>query len=437
LADEPRFGVTQDGFVLKGIDRIVADQQARARAMFGEDVDLSSGSALRKVMDAVAWEAHDLWRGLEAQYYSTFVTTAQGPSLDLLGTDLGRDRRNLQAAGGVLLTLVNGAPARRYVLPEGTVIETVAAPHARFRLTTVVTLASDQPAATAPVLAMHRGPAANLAPNQAMQVNPAYSQLNLNLGQAQVTATNPLAMAGGEQLEGDADYRSRLLALPRSIWTLDSLLAQVVEVDGVRDATAFDPLGGVDVSQSYFNLFLFGERSFSRDRPLATPYYFDVVVGTQPGWPWTTTGGIPGVFDGVLSTVHSLRPVSIFPNIVRADTVEIGLRATLVIQAGRDADAVRAEIVSAIHGSVNTLTIGRGVLHSDVLLLARTAPGVIDVQNLHLRRCPPVFASVNFAGGLFGESVEMAVGENVALGPHEIAHFTIDSQLIDVQVTRP
>jgi hypothetical protein len=59
---------------------------------------------------------------------------------------------------------------------------------------------------------------------------------------------------------------------------------------------------------------------------------------------------------------------------------------------------------------------------------------VVDVQNLHLRRCPPVFAGVNFAGALFGEMVELAVGENVALGPHEIAYFTIDSQLIDIQV---
>jgi uncharacterized phage protein gp47/JayE len=405
LADQPQFGVTQDGFVLRGIDRIVADQQARARAMFGDDVDLSSGSALRKVMDAVAWDAHDLWRGLEAQYYSIFVTTATGPSLDLLGTDLGRDRRNLQAAGSVVLTLVNGAPGRSYALPEGTVIETAAVPHVRFRLTALVALTAGQPTATVVVQAMDRGPAANLAPQQALQVNPAYAQLNLNLGQAQVTGTNAAAMTGGELFESDADYRARLLGLPRSIWTLDALLAQVLDLNGVRDAAAFDPLGGVDVSQSYFNLFLFGERSFSRDRPLASPYYFDVVVATEPGWPWTTAGGVTGVFDEVLAATRALRPVSIFPNIVQADNVEIGVRATLVVAGGTDADAIRAQIIAAVHGSVNALTIGRGVLYSDVLLLARTVPGVVDVQNLHLRRCPPVFAGVNFAGALFGEMV--------------------------------
>jgi uncharacterized phage protein gp47/JayE len=436
LADQDQFGVTGDGFVLRGIDRIIADQHDRARAMFGDDLDLSSGSALRKVLDAVAWDAHDLWRGLEAQYYSMFVTTGTGPSLDLLGTDLGRDRRSLQASGGVVLTLVNGAPGRQYVLPEGTMLETVAAPPTRFRLTALAMLTAGQPMATVTVQAVDRGPVGNLAPQQALRVSPAYAELSLNLGQAQVTGTNPAAMSGGELFESDADYRVRLQGLPRSIWTLDALLAQVLELDGVRDVTAFDPLGGVDVSQSYFNLFLFGERAFSRDRPLASPYYFDVVVATQPGWPWDTAGGFTGVFDDVLTTVRALRPVSIFPNIIQADNVEIGVRATVVVAGGSDADAIRAQIISAVHGSVNALTIGRGVLYSDVLLLARTVPGVIDVQNLHLRRCPPVFAGVNFAGALFGETVEIAVGENVALGPHEIAHFTIDSQLIDIQVSK-
>ena len=61
--------MTADGFVLKGIDRIVADQQSRAQAIFGADVDLTSGSVLRKVLDAVAWDPQELWRGLDAQYY--------------------------------------------------------------------------------------------------------------------------------------------------------------------------------------------------------------------------------------------------------------------------------------------------------------------------------------------------------------------------------
>ena len=329
MADQTQFGVTADGFVLKGIDRIVADQQSRAQAMFGADVDLTSGSALRKVLDAVAWDAQELWRGLEAQYYSNFVTTATGPSLDLLGTDLGITRQNLQAQGQVVLTLTNGAPGRSYALPEGTVIQTAAAPAVSFRATTPVTISSDQPVTTVGVQAVDRGPAGNLAAGQQLRIDPGWAKLHLNLGSATITPTNPQAFSGGDLTEADADFRSRLLGVPRTIWTVDALLAQVLATDGVRDAAIFDPLGGVDTSQSYFNMFLFGQRSFSLQRQIGSPYYFDIVVAAEPGWPWTTNGGtIPGIYDTLLGTVRSLRPASIFPNIVQANQVDIGIRAT-------------------------------------------------------------------------------------------------------------
>lgn len=433
MADQ-QFGVTQDGFVIKGIDRIVADQQARARTMFGDDVDLSSGSALRKVIDAIAWEAQDLWRGLEAQYYANFVTTATGPSLDLLGTDLGIARRNLQASDQVTLTLANNAPGRSYVLPQGTVIRTVAQPHILFRTTDPITLGA-QTVATVGVQAVERGPASNLASNQPLELDPAWATLYLNLGAATVTATNSQAFSGGELLEADADYRARLLGVPRTLWTPDALLVAILDLDGVRDAAIFDPLGGVDVSQSYFNMFLFNQRAFALERQVGSPYYFDVVVAVEPGWPWTTVAGsVPGVYDSVLAVVRQWRPVSIFPNIVEANQVDVGLRASLVVQSGHDPDAVTGQIISSLHTTVNSLHLGRGVLYSDVMLLARSASGVVDVQNLHLRRCPPGFAGINFAGALFGQSVELAVGENLTLGPDEIALFTLDSNLSDIQV---
>ncbi len=435
MADQPQFGVTAVGFQIKGIDRIVADQQARARTMFGTDVDLSSGSALRKVMDAVAWDAQELWRGLEAQYYSNFVSTATGPSLDLIGTDLGLSRRLLQAGGDVVMTLGGGAAGRAYALPQGTVIETVNPPIFSFRTAAPITLTSPVPAATVAVQAVVRGPAANLLANQQLQLEPAWATLHLNLGTATVTPSNPQAFSGGDLLESDSDYRARLLGVPRTIWTQDALLAQILDVDGVRDVAIFDPLGGVDVSQSYFNMFLFAQRAFSMPRQIGSPYYFDVVIAVEPGWPWTTGGGnVPGVYDSALEVVRQWRPVSIFPNIIDANQVDLGIRATLVVQGGQAHDAVKGGILAALHESINKLRLGRGVLYSDVMLMARTTPGVLDVQNLHLRRCPPAFSAINFSGARFGQSVELGPGENLLLAPDEVAVFTVDSKLSDIQL---
>jgi hypothetical protein len=249
-----------------------------------------------------------------------------------------------------------------------------------------------------------------------------------------VTAANPAPFTGGERLEPDVDYRGRLRGVPRSLWTLERVQRVVLEVDGVRDCLIFDPFGGVDVGQSFFNMFLFGQRAFSLERRLASPYYFDIVVATEPGWPWYDDQGIVGVLRRVTDAIREVRPISIFANVVPANLVEIGVRATLVIEPGHDRHAILAAIVASIRRHVSTLSLGRDVLYSDVLVIARGTPGVTDVQNLHLRRCPTTFGGANLGRALFRQTVEAAVGENVELAPDEIPFFEIDSKLIDVEV---
>src|SRR5262249_42163706 len=110
------FGVTDDGFVVKGIDVILRDAFTRAQAAFGGDVDLTSTSPLRKIIEVAALEDAELWKRLEDAYYATFVSTASGDSLDLLGDDVGLPRRRSQAVGEVTLTLSNGVPGRSYLV---------------------------------------------------------------------------------------------------------------------------------------------------------------------------------------------------------------------------------------------------------------------------------------------------------------------------------
>jgi hypothetical protein len=110
------------------------------------------------------------------------------------------------------------------------------------------------------------------------------------------------------------------------------------------------------------------------------------------------------------------------------------MRGTLHVAAGHDRDAILAHIVSAVREHVATLTLGRDVLHSDLVVLIRRTPGVFDVQKLHLRRCPAIFGQVNLGGAQFRQTVELGPGENVALAPDEIPYFRIDSRLVDMEV---
>ncbi|WP_327319627.1 baseplate J/gp47 family protein [Streptomyces sp. NBC_01235] len=438
MTSEERFGVGEDGFVVKGIDRIIADQQTRARAMFGDDVDLTSGSALRKVLDAAALDTHELWRALESQYYGTFITTAEGPSLDLLGCDLGVPRRELRARGPVFLTIAKPESDRRYALPQGTVIVTVPVadePVLAFRSARAVILTTEQSTATVEVEAVARGDDGNIPAGSKLRLDPEWARHNLNLGTAEVEAVAQQTFHDGDLGESDAVYRARLLGVPRTVWTQEALLAQVLDVNGVRDAAIFDPLGGVEATRRSFGTFRFGSRAFSRERQTGSPYFFDIVVAAEPGWPWHSGEAlVAGVYEEVLDVIRQWRPVSIFPDVLAANQVDVGIRATLVVEAGHDEEAVKGAILDAVRASVNRLRLGHGVLYSDIVLSARTAAGVVDVQNLRLRRFAPAFGQTYYDGGIYGGSQELSVGENLDLAPDEIARFSVDTSMADLQV---
>ena len=94
------------------------------------------------------------------------------------------------------------------------------------------------------------------------------------------------------------------------------------------------PLGGVDVSLSKFNFFVFGQRRFGTQRQLGTPYFFDVLVAIYPGFLWETQGQVTGVEDAVEKAIREVRPISIFPNVRLANNVLVGIRASVLIRLG-------------------------------------------------------------------------------------------------------
>ncbi|MCF2436277.1 hypothetical protein LV779_25670 [Streptomyces thinghirensis] len=110
----------------------------------------------------------------------------------------------------------------------------------------------------------------------------------------------------------------------------------------------------------------------------------------RPGWPWN--GGealISGVYDEVLDVVRQWRPVSVFPDILAANQVDVGIRATLVVEAGHDEEAVKGAILDAVRASVNRLRLGHGVLHSDIVLSARTAAASWTCRTCGCAGSPP------------------------------------------------
>ena len=430
------YGVTPAGFVVKPFTDILNAKLDLARSAFGPDVDLRSTSALRKILDIASAEDQEHWKALEGGYYANFISTATGDALDVLGDDLGLQRANQHATGQVTFTLANEAPGRNYILPIGTLVET-AAPVVRFRTTDTAVLSSAQKTATLPATAVLPDASGNVAASAIIQIDPIYASHYLSLGTATIAATNTAPFTGGDLLADDETYRAQLLRLPRTLFTVQALSATVLNLDGVRDCRVSDPLGGVDVSLSLFSSFVFDRRRFGQARFLGTPYFFDVLVAPRPGYAWETIGAVIGLRDQVAAAVDTVRPIGIFPNIRLADLVVVGVRANITTQPGMDLVAVGAALKSAFEQRVAGLGLGGAVLASEVLGDLLNVSGVVDVQNLHLRRNPPTFGSIVFGDReqFQGAAIEADLGANLSLTSNEIATFQYNSQLIDLRVS--
>jgi hypothetical protein len=126
------FGITAQGFVPKSFARLLAEKLALAQALFGEDLDLTSGSVVRKLLEVSALEDARTWAALGSIYDNLFVGSATGEALSRLGEELGLPRPYLEARGQVTLSLQGTLPdgMAQLTIPRGARMLTPGGHHA-------------------------------------------------------------------------------------------------------------------------------------------------------------------------------------------------------------------------------------------------------------------------------------------------------------------
>ncbi|MEW2352938.1 baseplate J/gp47 family protein [Spirillospora sp. NPDC029432] len=430
------FGVTPDGFALKRINEILAGSCERARAVFGPEVDLSNTSPLGMLLEVVAAEDAELWKELERTYYSMFVSSATGDALDLLGDDAGLGRRTGPRSGDVEFTLEGGAPGRVYALPEG-VLVTLPNADRVFRTLVPAVLTAEAPVRTVSVVEtapgggpVNAGTLDRLHPDDAARHLAGWAP-------AALAVTNPLPFEGTSADESDDSYRGRLLALPRTVWTVETVRQAALGTEGVLDVRLSDPVGGVDVTQSVFGLFTFDQRAFIGERRIGEPYFADLAVAHDPAHHWEGTGDgtAPGLRDRVRRAVDRVRPIGVHVNIVEADHIDVGVRARVLVAEGADGAAAAAAIRARLADDIGRLRLGSDVLYSKVMGAIAAQEGVVDVRDLRLRRCPAAFGRVGFGTVPYQAApVEAPLGENLVMGPTEIPMFRPGGDLAEIEV---
>ena len=95
-------GLTNQGFTPKTQAEIKSDMEAKLRAYFGDDLNLSVGSRFGTLVDIFSFEVADTWLALQGDYNSRFRNTATGVNLDNVAT-LTNARENTTELFGFLL----------------------------------------------------------------------------------------------------------------------------------------------------------------------------------------------------------------------------------------------------------------------------------------------------------------------------------------------
>jgi hypothetical protein len=444
--DAGDYGLTDAGFVPKPFSRLLAEKLTLTRSLFGGNIDLAAGSALRKILEVSALEDARTWAALSSMYDNQYVATARGEALSRLGAELGFPRPALEARGSIKLTAHLPAPIGGVSLPRGARLTTPGGHHVALDQAVTLTLAS--PSREVPVVAFYPGPEHNLDPANPLQkiswwnqddpklddpalgwegsdlLTVARSQPNGGVApETIVSIEHTRALSGGDTFWPDRRYRELVLRAPRSIWTVDAIQMALSLVPGVRQVQVRDRVGGVDADLPIFGSFDFLERLFGAERDLASPYNFDVVVASTEAALWDGPDGLGAAIEAAM---EDLRPMGILPRVQQANPVNVSLTARLVVRGlplprGSSGDvvngspaaqALKARLLARVGRYIGGLGFGEPVRFAEVMWSLMNEPGVTDVQGLSLVPSP-----------LPPGALPPKPGDNVAVKPTQIAVF--------------
>lgn len=218
------FGLTPQGFKRKRNEDIVLTMETQARALFGENVNLSARSPLGLFIKVVAWSISILWQLAEKVYYSAYVDDAEGVQLDKAAKNIGVVRRGpVKATGTITVTGTEGTEITTSNLTIGTKDNITFIPSE----TKLIDVTGHADVA---IIAVDYGVVGNVPAGTITEIITPIAGVN--------SITNAAATSGGRNAETDEEFRDRYYnsTSKAGASTVDSITASLLEAKDVRTA---------------------------------------------------------------------------------------------------------------------------------------------------------------------------------------------------------
>lgn len=352
--------LNEQGFYRKTYNDILTDLNLVAKQQFGEDINLEETSTLGKFIRIIAYELDELWQDIEGAYFSGFISTATGVSLDRLSSTLAITRY-LEANATVNVTFEGTA---NYEIPVGFIVAT--ATGVQYTTTSACTL-DENGDGTTEVMCLETGSKGNVEPNKiTVIVNPDEHVTSVN---------NTTEATGGREKETDVSFRERMIESIGSTAgsTVDAIQGSVLKLNGVKSVTIIENNSSLEDEESRpphsFELYVQG----GENQAIGDTIFNKKPIGVQAyGETSVTTVDI----SGNEHTVKFSRP----------NESNVYVRANLTVNSEFESvNEVQTAIIDYIGGTDtdNTyyygLNMGEDVIHSKLISIISSIKGVEDV----------------------------------------------------------
>jgi len=322
---------------MKTVEEIYEEMLGVFRQETGAEA--SAVSDLSVKLYAVAAQVYGLYAQAEWLSRQCFPQTAQGEWLDRHAALRGVERREAERAKGVLRFSVAQAGGTDLTIPAGTVCATAGL--TRFETTQAAVLKAGETHVDVPAQAVEPGTAGNV---------PKGSILVMAVPPVGVSGcANPGPFAGGTDAEEDEALRGRVLETYRRM------------PNGAN--AAFYEQGALSFPQVAACTVL------PKARGLGT---VDVVVATAAGAP---DAGLIGTLQDYFD---QRREIAVNVLVKAPTTANVDVAATIQVEEGRDAEAVKAGVMAAIQSFFSGERLSAPVLVAQLNQLIFSQPGVAN-----------------------------------------------------------
>lgn len=347
------------GFVRPGYAQLLEEQEARARQMFGEDIDTGEQTALGKFIRLGVYDLARLYEEMEGVYLSRFPHLAKGVGLDRLTPFAGVHRNPASAAvHKVRLEGVAGTLAA-----QGMLLGTAYGVYFRARQEAVL---NESGVAEVQAECLQRGVAGNVASGDiCVVVNP---QMGL------YSAKGLLRLADGKEAEGDAELRERFDLAVQGVGsaTVNAVRAAVLRVPGVSSCQVLENDGEESNEQGVpphsFACFVLAETA--ADEEVAAAIFSKKPLGIK------SCGEVAVPVRDSFGGVHELR----FSHVQKR---WLAVKGKLVVSALFPKDGVQ-QVKRALAAQVGSLPAGRGLALTALYPVLYGVPGVEKAEGLQV-----------------------------------------------------